>query len=245
MKQYIDLLKNIKENGKLKSNRTDTETIGIFGHMIKFDLEKGLPILTTKKLSFKSIAIELLWFLGNHTTDENYKDLLCTNTKFLTDNKVTIWDEWADEHGDLGKVYGYQWTKWEKHVNGKIEYINQIDNIVKSLRVNPNDRRMICMAWNPAQLDEMNLPPCHYSFQVNSEYMSISERKESYQVYCKNNEFKYDELYAEIEMTKINFPTRKLNLMWNQRSVDTFLGLPYNITSYALLLQMLAQASML
>jgi thymidylate synthase len=253
MKQYLDLLRDIKENGVLQENRTGTDSISVFGRQIRFNLEDGFPLLTTKKLHTKSIIYELLWFLGIHMKDERYKDLPLTNIKYLKDNGVSIWDEWADKDGNLGKIYGYQWTNWDKYkyvkTFGSSDYdiknspINQIDNIIDQLKNNPNSRRIIVSAWNPGQLDEMNLPPCHYGFQCDSVKMKDSERYMKWIEYQKIHRLEDTGMSAEAAMDHYNFPTRKLSLMWNQRSCDTFLGIPYNIASYAFLTHMLAMVT--
>jgi len=248
MKQYLDLLRDIKENGILQENRTGTDSISVFGRQIRFNLEDGFPLLTTKKLHTKSIIYELLWFLGIHMKDERYKDLLLTNVKYLKDNGVSIWDEWADKDGNLGKVYGYQWTNWDvinyvEHGQSEKYFINQIDNIIDQLKNNPNSRRIIVSAWNPGQLNEMNLPPCHYGFQCDSVKMKDSERYIKWIEYKKINRIEDSGMSSEDAMKHYNFPTRKLSLMWNQRSCDTFLGIPYNIASYAFLTHMLAMVT--
>lgn len=190
MQQYLDLLKHIKENGTEKSDRTGTGTISVFGYQMRFDLQNGFPCLTTKKLHLRSIIYELLWFLRGDT-----------NVKYLQDNGVSIWDEWADENGELGHVYGYQWRSWPTS-DGKS--IDQIESLVKSLKNNPDSRRHIVSAWNVADVDNMALPPCHALFQFY-----VADRKLSCQLY--------------------------------QRSADVFLGVPFNIASYALLTMMMAQ----
>lgn len=190
MKQYLDLLQRVLDEGVRKSDRTGTGTISVFGHQMRFNLQDGFPCLTTKKLHLKSIIHELLWFLAGDT-----------NIKYLNDNGVRIWDEWADENGDLGHVYGYQWRSW-KTPDGQT--IDQIANLVKSLKENPDSRRHIVSAWNVADIDNMALPPCHALFQFY-----VAEGKLSCQLY--------------------------------QRSADLFLGVPFNIASYALLTMMLAQ----
>ena len=190
MKQYLDLLQRVLDEGVRKSDRTGTGTISVFGHQMRFNLQDGFPCLTTKKLHLKSIIHELLWFLAGDT-----------NIKYLNDNGVHIWDEWADENGDLGHVYGYQWRSW-KTPDGQT--IDQIANLVKSLKENPDSRRHIVSAWNVADIDNMALPPCHALFQFY-----VAEGKLSCQLY--------------------------------QRSADLFLGVPFNIASYALLTMMLAQ----
>ena len=190
MKQYLDLLQRVLDEVVRKSDRTGTGTISVFGHQMRFNLQDGFPCLTTKKLHLKSIIHELLWFLAGDT-----------NIKYLNDNGVRIWDEWADENGDLGHVYGYQWRSW-KTPDGQT--IDQISNLVKSLKENPDSRRHIVSAWNVADIDNMALPPCHALFQFY-----VAEGKLSCQLY--------------------------------QRSADLFLGVPFNIASYALLTMMLAQ----
>ncbi len=190
MKAYLDLLQHILDNGTEKGDRTGTGTISTFGYQMRFDLSEGFPCLTTKKLHLRSIIHELLWFLQGDT-----------NIKYLKDNGVRIWDEWADENGDLGPVYGYQWRSWPAP-NG--ESVDQIKNLLNSLKNNPNSRRHIVSAWNPALVDDMALPPCHCLFQFY-----VADGKLSCQLY--------------------------------QRSADTFLGVPFNIASYALLTMMIAQ----
>jgi thymidylate synthase len=190
MKQYLDLLTDILENGVKKDDRTGTGTVSVFGRQLRFDLQKGFPLLTTKKLHIRSIIHELLWFLSGDT-----------NIKYLQENGVTIWDEWADENGDLGPVYGAQWRSW-KGADGQT--IDQISEVINQIKTNPNSRRLLVSAWNVGEIGKMKLPPCHYAFQF---YVADG----------------------------------KLSCMWQQRSVDTFLGLPFNIASYALLTHMIAQ----
>ena len=187
MQQYLDLLRDIMENGVDKTDRTGVGTRSVFGRQMRFDLSKGFPLVTTKKVHLKSIIYELLWFLKGDT-----------NVKYLQDNGVRIWNEWADENGDLGPVYGSQWRNW----NG--EGIDQIAQVIETLKTKPNDRRMIVSAWNVGKIPEMHLPPCHMMFQF----------------YVANN---------------------KLSCMLYQRSCDMFLGVPFNIASYALLTMMVAQ----
>ena len=190
MRQYLNLLEHILENGTKKSDRTGTGTVSCFGHQMRFDLSEGFPVLTTKKLHLRSIIHELLWFIQGDT-----------NIKYLKENKVRIWDEWADENGDLGPVYGYQWRSWP---NPDGTSTDQIKNLIDSLTNNPDSRRHIVSAWNPSFIDEMALPPCHCLFQFY-----VADGKLSCQLY--------------------------------QRSADTFLGVPFNIASYALFTMMLAQ----
>lgn len=192
MKQYLDLLERILSEGAEKSDRTGTGTISVFGNQMRFNLDDGFPLLTTKKLHLKSIIYELLWFLKGDT-----------NVEYLHDHKVSIWDEWADEDGDLGHIYGYQWRKWPDY-NGGI--IDQISQVVHDIKHNPDSRRLMVSAWNVADLPNMNLPPCHVLFQF----------------YVANG---------------------RLSLQLYQRSADTFLGVPFNIASYALLLMMMAQVT--
>lgn len=190
MKQYHDLLKTILEEGVVKSDRTGTGTKSIFGYQMRFNLSDGFPVLTTKKLHLRSIIHELLWFINGDT-----------NIKYLHDNKVTIWDEWADENGDLGPIYGYQWRGWR---NPDGSTIDQLMQVVESIRNNPDSRRHIVSAWNVSDIDKMKLPPCHVLFQFY-----VADGKLSCQLY--------------------------------QRSADVFLGVPFNIASYALLTMMMAQ----
>lgn len=192
MKQYHDLLQLILDQGAEKSDRTGTGTLSVFGHQMRFDLSEGFPLITTKKLHLRSIIHELLWFLKGDT-----------NIKYLHDNKVTIWDEWADENGDLGPVYGAQWRSW-KTADGRS--IDQIANVVEQIKNNPDSRRLLVVAFNPGDVDKMALPPCHAFFQF----------------YVANG---------------------KLSLQMYQRSADVFLGVPFNIASYALLLMMVAQVT--
>lgn len=190
MKQYLDLMRTILDEGHYKADRTGTGTYSIFGYQMRFDLQKGFPLLTTKKLHLRSIIYELLWFLRGDT-----------NIQYLHDHNVTIWDEWADENGDLGPVYGKQWRSWEAP-DGRV--IDQITNLIEQLKRNPDSRRLIVSAWNPADVDQMALPPCHTMFQFYANDGQLS---------CQ--------LY--------------------QRSADVFLGVPFNIASYALLTMMVAQ----
>ena len=192
MQQYLDLLRDALENGFERGDRTGTGTRAVFGRQMRFNLEDGFPMVTTKKLHLRSIIIELLWFLKGDT-----------NIKYLKDNKVSIWDEWADENGDLGPVYGKQWRSWAAP-DGRT--IDQIQWVLDEIRTNPNSRRLIVSAWNPADVNEMALPPCHCLFQFN-------------------------------------VMDGKLNCQLYQRSADIFLGVPFNIASYALLTMMMARAT--
>lgn len=192
MRQYLDLLQRVLDEGTFKSDRTGTGTRSIFGHQMRFDLSEGFPCVTTKELHLKSIIHELLWFLNGDT-----------NVKYLQENGVRIWNEWADENGDLGHIYGYQWRSWPDYNGG---HIDQIAEVVNTIKTNPDSRRILVSAWNVADIPNMNLPPCHAFFQF----------------YVLNG---------------------KLSLQLYQRSADIFLGVPFNIASYALLLQMMAQVT--
>jgi thymidylate synthase len=192
MRQYLDLLDHVLNNGTEKNDRTGTGTISVFGYQMRFDLENGFPLLTTKKLHIKSIIYELLWFISGNT-----------NTRFLTDNGVKIWNEWADKDGNLGPVYGYQWRSWPS-ANG--QKIDQLGNVISSIKKSPDSRRHIVSAWNVGELDKMALPPCHILFQFY-----VAGGKLSCQLY--------------------------------QRSADIFIGVPFNIASYALLTLMVAQVT--
>ncbi len=192
MKQYLDLLQRILDEGVEKADRTGTGTISVFGHQMRFRMQDGFPLLTTKKLHLKSIIYELLWFLKGDT-----------NVKYLQEHGVRIWNEWADENGDLGHIYGYQWRSWPDYKGG---FVDQIQEAVDTIKNNPDSRRIIVSAWNVGDLDNMNLPPCHAFFQF----------------YVANG---------------------RLSLQLYQRSADSFLGVPFNIASYALLLMMMAQVT--
>lgn len=240
MRQYLDLLHDVLSNGVEKEDRTGTGTLSVFGRMVDFDLELGFPLLTTKKLHVRSILHELLWFLGLHMKDERYKDLPVTNIKYLRDNGVTIWDEWADEDGNLGKVYGHQWRQW---ASSRGRTIDQIKNIISELRRFPDSRRILLSSWNVGELDEMKLAPCHYSFQCYSIPMNTDERKEKFKLWAAVNNVGIQGRVTVKEMDKRKFPKRKLELMWNQRSADLFLGLPFNIASYAYLTHIIANAT--
>ncbi|MCM1330998.1 MAG: thymidylate synthase [Bacteroides sp.] len=192
MKQYLDLLHHVKENGVQKSDRTGTGTRSVFGYQMRFNLDDGFPLLTTKKLHLKSIIYELLWFLKGDT-----------NVHYLQENGVRIWNEWADPDGSVGHIYGYQWRSWPDYKGG---HIDQIAEVIKTIKENPDSRRILVSAWNVADLGNMNLPPCHLLFQFY-----VADGRLSLQLY--------------------------------QRSADTFLGVPFNIASYALLLMMVAQVT--
>ena len=247
-KVYHDLLKDILNNGHKKGDRTGTGTTSVYGRQIRFNMKEGFPVLTTKRLHLRSIIHELLWFLKGDT-----------NIKYLNENGVTIWDEWADENGDLGPVYGKQWVNWHSSVKDKEDdllfhhkQINQIQWLIDRLQTAPDCRRMIVSAWNVADLPRMALMPCHYGFQVWTRELSFAERRDLAQIYAhENNKLPLaidaygregiPEYMDTIDNTGWNIPKREISLMWNQRSVDTFLGLPFNIASYGMLLQMIAQ----
>ncbi|WP_127580253.1 thymidylate synthase [Paenibacillus koleovorans] len=190
MKSYLELLEDIKQNGVRKEDRTGTGTLSVFGRQLRFDLQQGFPLVTTKRIHLKSVVHELLWFLSG-----------VTNTKYLTDHGVTIWDEWADAEGNLGPVYGSQWRTW-RTADGRT--VDQISQVIRAIQQNPDSRRHLVSAWNVGEVEGMALPPCHYAFQF---YVAGG----------------------------------KLSLMFQMRSVDTFLGLPFNLASYALLTHMAAQ----
>jgi len=290
-KQYQKLLQDIIHNGVEKKDRTGTGTINVFGRQIRHKMSEGFPLLTTKKMAWKSIVTELLWFLrgdtnikylvdnGCHIWDgdayKNYKSTTLENNikksaweltvqsmsgeKFILSqeefiNKIKTDDEFAKKWGDLGPIYGKQWRNWggDKEWKGKqpnpgfclIPGIDQIANLISELKTNPDSRRLMVNAWNVGELDQMVLPPCHYGFQVYTRELSERERLD----YAMNvlkiyHPIKDGELVGtrEEHFTKYNIPTRAISLMWNQRSVDTFLGLPFNIASYGLLLEIIAK----
>jgi thymidylate synthase len=281
-KQYTDLLQDILDNGVTKQDRTGTGTISVFGRQIRHDMKDGFPLLTTKKMPWKSIVTELLWFLQGNTNIKylvdngcniwngdaykNYQILtlkslriqeneikekggwqhLCLEPNILSQeefiNKIKTDDEFAKKWGELGPIYGNQWRSWKQwhvknYVGGNTQ-IDQIQNLINDLKTNPDSRRLMVNAWNVGELDQMVLPPCHYGFQVYTREMLVQER----QKYDKH----YDSLIGEypehhITLDKRGVPRRAISLMWNQRSVDTFLGLPFNIASYGLLLEIIAK----
>ena len=252
--QYLKLLDDILHNGVEKSDRTGTGTISVFGRQIRHSMSDGFPLLTTKKMAFKTMVTELLWFLKGDT-----------NIKYLVDNGCNIWngdaykkyrqdiDEWVNQlnqeefinkiktdntfaknWGELGPIYGKQWRKWGQFN----DYTDQIQNLINDLKTNPDSRRLMVNAWNVGELDSMVLPPCHYGFQVYTRDSSESERFNWYGNKIGSH-MHHDHIVQE--MNENNVPTRAISLMWNQRSVDTFLGLPFNIASYALLLEIIAK----
>jgi thymidylate synthase len=298
-KSYTDLLQDILDNGVEKKDRTGTGTISIFGRQIRHKMSDGFPLLTTKKMPFKTIVTELLWFLRGDT-----------NIKYLVDNNCHIWDgdayknylkeqekayrieyaklssnglfeidldwqnfsqeefiekiksdkEFSDKFGNLGPIYGKQWRKWENYgyrgvQSGALDmgliseedyrkemYVDQIANLINDLKTNPDSRRLMVNAWNVGEISQMVLPPCHYGFQVYTRELSLEERVKLYGVEKINTTDAgyYEHSYAQLKVDEANIPTRAISLMWNQRSIDTFLGLPFNIASYGLLLMMIA-----
>ena len=274
-KQYIDLLKTIKEFGVEKEDRTGTGTRSIFGYTIRHNMADGFPLLTTKKMFFNGIVTELLWFLQGRTDlryllengchiwtgdayrvydkdfDREHPAFSAPYPKRLTkkefEEKIMTDDEFNKWYGDLGPIYGKQWRNWKtegEHIDG-VSYayypkIDQIENLINDLKNNPDSRRLMVTAWNPSEIDKMTLPPCHYGFQVYTRELSHEER-------MKLLEEKHPLYYMEQQLgggdilTRGNIPTRAISLMWNQRSVDTFLGLPFNIASYGLLLEIIAK----
>ena len=285
-KQYQDLLQSILDYGVEKQDRTGTGTKSIFGYTIRHNMKDGFPVLTTKKMAWKTMVTELLWFLRGDTNikflvDNNchiwdgdaYKNYLIEDAKILPNmskekmlelgfrltkeefiNKIKTDDEFANKWGDLGPIYGKQWRRWEKtqsykvHEGGddySIEYkskqIDQIQNLINDLKTNPDSRRLMVSAWNPADLPNQVLPPCHYGFQVYTRELSLLERYELIKQSDNWVSVHYKEPKTMEYMDSQNIPKRAISLMWNQRSVDTFLGLPFNIASYGLLLTILAK----
>ena len=266
-KQYTNLLQDILDNGAVKGDRTGTGTVSVFGRQIRHKMSEGFPLLTTKKMPFKTIVTELLWFLRGDT-----------NIKYLVDNDCNIWngdawknyqhkaskedflkngvlrydgfinqiktdDEFANKWGELGPIYGKQWRKWRNKISSNGEYmpfgnnIDQIQNLINDLKGNPDSRRLMVNAWNVGELDQMVLPPCHYGFQVYTRELSLEERATIW----NNTHNPAGNIYTHNQYDENDIPARAISLMWNQRSVDTFLGLPFNIASYGLLLEILAK----
>ena len=262
---YQDLLQAILNSGVVKRDRTGTGTLSLFGYQIRHDMSEGFPLLTTKKMAWKSIVTELLWFLRGDT-----------NIKYLVDNGCHIWDgdayknyitqlakdsflslrnklpldvfinkiktdnEFANKWGELGPIYGKQWRDWEPSETYSYGCIDQIANLISELKTNPDSRRLMVNAWNVGELDQMVLPPCHYGFQVYTRELSLEERIELYK--SKTGLTEVDRKFQLLkDFVEHNIPTRAISLMWNQRSVDTFLGLPFNIASYGLLLEIIAK----
>ena len=272
---YLRLLKDILDNGVEKQDRTGTGTISVFGRQIRHKMSEGFPLLTTKKMPFKTIVTELLWFLRGDT-----------NIKYLVDNNCHIWDgdaykayeEWYDKEvvnlpfdtpkrftqeefiqaikldndfanrwGELGPIYGKQWRNWKgtsylnrESRNMSTPEVDQIQNLINDLKTNPDSRRLMVNAWNVGELDQMTLPPCHYGFQIYTRELSLDERLDLMRKRTRNGTVDYDNRHHGF-LDFHNIPKRAISLMWNQRSVDTFLGLPFNIASYGLLLTILAK----
>lgn len=225
MKQYLDLLQHVLDHGTERLDRTGTGTVGVFGYQMRFDLSEGFPALTTKKLHLRSIIHELLWFLRGDT-----------NIKYLKDNGVSIWDEWADENGDLGPVYGSQWRSWP---DGKGGTIDQIANVVRQIKENPYSRRLLVTAWNPAEIEEMALPPCHCLFQF---YVEPSSTSGQVTKLLSDQEASASLSHPATQSHSHPQASRgRLSCQLYQRSADIFLGVPFNIASYALLTMMMAQ----
>jgi thymidylate synthase len=278
-KTYQVLLQDIINNGVKKQDRTGTGTISVFGRQIRHKMSEGYPLLTTKKMAFKTMVTELLWFLkgdtnikylidnGCHIWDgDAYKRYKSTNPDYLANdemfkteretykfftqeefiNKIKTDDEFVKKWGELGPIYGKQWRSWNKYrvEPGLVssQPIDQIQNLINDLKINPDSRRLMVSAWNVGELDEMTLPPCHYGFQVYTRELSFDER---YNLYMGKESVYDGNAYGKIStmdiMDDADIPTRTISLMWNQRSVDTFLGLPFNIASYGLLLTMIAK----
>jgi thymidylate synthase len=274
-KQYKDLLQTILDYGVEKKDRTGTGTKSIFGYTIRHNMSEGFPVLTTKKMAWKTMVTELIWFLRGDTNIKYLVDNNChiwdgdayknycvsykdghefyedeevkrsyTQEEFI--NKIKTDDEFAQKWGELGPVYGKQWRRWgiEWEDTESIEYIDQIANLINDLKTNPDSRRLMVNAWNVGEINQMTLPPCHYGFQVYTRELSLEER-------IKLNKFENEiqiinQLptnmgYIKMKLDENNIPTRAISLMWNQRSVDTFLGLPFNIASYGLLLEIIAR----
>jgi thymidylate synthase len=291
-KQYQELLQTILDYGVEKKDRTGTGTKSIFGYTIRHNMQDGFPVLTTKKMAWKTMVTELLWFLRGDTnikflvengchiwdgdafknfmnTSEGDPDLIWNQEQFI--NKIKTDDEFARQWGELGPIYGKQWRHWTVSINDELDpnrkisggyrysngeytetYIDQISNLIHDLKTNPDSRRLMVNAWNVGELDQMTLPPCHYGFQVYTRELSFEERyvilksrtNEDPLKYSKLDNGDYDQHPKEMTtkwMNELNIPTRAISLMWNQRSVDTFLGLPFNIASYGLLLTILAK----
>jgi thymidylate synthase len=262
--QYQDLLQHILDNGVEKKDRTGTGTLSVFGYQIRHNMKDGFPLLTTKKMAWKTMVTELLWFLRGDT-----------NIKFLVDNNCHIWDgdaykryvdsdevrwpkskedfiehiktdnEFAKKWGELGPIYGAQWRSWPAWIQGDLEDIDQIANLISELKTNPDSRRLMVSAWNVGELDQMVLPPCHYGFQVYTRELSYEERCDIFKPNTRNFRTETNSYIKDLNIKIMNdckIPTRAISLMWNQRSVDTFLGLPFNIASYGLLLELIAKA---
>ena len=263
-KQYQALLQDILENGVVKGDRTGTGTVSVFGRQIRHKMSEGFPLLTTKKMAWKSMVVELIWFLRGDTnikfllnngcniwTGDAYKNYRkwCKDEHAFTEeefvNEIKTNSDFAQVYGDLGPIYGAQWRRWgglqDLADDGERIYLDQIANLINELKTNPDSRRLMVSAWNVGELDQMVLPPCHYGFQVYTRELSLLERYELMKKLDNWVSIHYKEPKTMEYMDSQNIPTRAISLMWNQRSVDTLLGLPFNIASYGLLLQMIAK----
>jgi len=266
--RYQELLQTILDFGKDKKDRTGTGTKSIFGYTIRWDMTQGFPLLTTKRMPMKTIATELKWFLNGDTNIKylvdngcniwngdaykNYLNIYNYNFKddvtleplmieeFIEDIKSD--DEFAKQWGELGPIYGKQWRKWGSGVleDKHLEPIDQIQNLINDLKTNPDSRRLMVNAWNVGELDQMTLPPCHYSFQVYTTELTLEERQAEF-CYRLGKDISFAKKLEHVDLDKDYVPKRKISLMWNQRSVDVFLGLPFNIASYALLLKLIGK----
>ena len=255
--RYQELLQTILDFGIEKKDRTGTGTKSIFGYTIRHDMTQGFPLLTTKKMAYKSMITELRWFLKGDT-----------NIKYLVDNNCNIWngdaykkyhqafpktemlsqeqfinliktnDEFADKWGDLGPIYGKQWRRWDAE-SGEA-YKDQMKDLLNDIKTNPDSRRLMVSAWNPGELYKMTLPPCHYGFQIYTTELTLKERQEEF-CHRLGKDISFAKNLEHLDLDKDNVPKRKISLMWNQRSVDVFLGLPFNIASYALLLELIGR----
>jgi thymidylate synthase len=267
-KQYQDLLRDILYHNNPKVDRTGTGTISVFGRQIRHKMSEGFPLLTTKKMSWNSIVTELLWFLRGDTNikylvdngcniwnGDAFKNYISKTNEYKGDwpdtmetfiERIKNDDEFANKWGELGPIYGRQWRRWEKDkwlgeigYDESSTYIDQIYCLINDLKTNPDSRRLMVNAWNVGELDQMVLPPCHYGFQV---YTRELNHKERFKHYTRNSNTGLSEInFTPPQLDELNVPTRAISLMWNQRSVDTFLGLPFNIASYALLLEIIAK----
>ena len=256
--RYQELLQTILDFGIEKEDRTGTGTKSIFGYTIRHDMTQGFPLLTTKKMAYKSMITELKWFLKGDT-----------NIKYLVDNNCNIWNgdaykkyhqafpetemlsqeqfinlikkstEFAEKWGELGPIYGKQWREWN-YTDIWNKDLDQIANLINELKTNPDSRRLMVSAWNPAELHKMTLPPCHYGFQIYTTELTLKERQEEF-CHSLNKDISFAKNLDHVDLDKDNVPKRKISLAWNQRSVDVFLGLPFNIASYALLLQLIGK----
>ena len=265
-KKYQELLQDILDNGVTKMDRTGTGTLSVFGRQIRHKMSEGFPLLTTKKMYFKGIVTELLWFLRGDS-----------DIRFLWENNCSIWDgDWNkkykttcsepytleevkqkvkggnhnfhDSMFDMGPIYGKQWRNWDWYTLGGVDKVDQIANLINDLKTNPDSRRLMVNAWNVGELDQMTLPPCHYGFQVYTRELSLEERRTlvmegtEYPFVRSSTNWTEDEIKeGKRQLEEANIPSRAISLMWNQRSVDTFLGLPFNIASYGLLLEIIAK----